>query len=90
MRGALVYCWDMITVRVKLYATLRNSFPELGLGEAMAVRLPKGTTAGELIRKLALPDDQVKVLFVNHVISEEERQLSDGDVVAIFPPVGGG
>jgi molybdopterin converting factor small subunit len=37
-----------------------------------------------------LPDDQVKVIFVNHVVRGEEHQLGAGDVVAIFPPVGGG
>jgi molybdopterin synthase sulfur carrier subunit len=80
----------MITVRVKLYATLRDHYPGLGIGEAMAVALPDGATVGQLVRQLALPDDQVKVLFVNHVIRREDHQLAPGDVVAIFPPVGGG
>jgi len=80
----------MITVRVKLYATLRDQFPGLGIGEAMAIALPDGATVGQLIRQLALPDDQVKVLFVNHVVRREDHRLEAGDEVAIFPPVGGG
>ncbi len=80
----------MITVRVKLYATFRNQFPDLGLGEEMAVGLPEGGTVGQLIRQLGLPDDQVKVIFVNHVIRSDDHRLADGDVVAVFPPVGGG
>ncbi len=80
----------MITVRVKLYATLRDQFPGLGIGEAMAVTLPAGATVGQLIRQLALPHDQIKVLFVNHVICGEDHPLEAGDAVAIFPPVGGG
>jgi molybdopterin synthase sulfur carrier subunit len=80
----------MITVRVKLYATLRDQFPDLRIGEAMGVALPAGATVGQLIQQLALPDGQAKILFVNHVIRGEDHQLEDGDMVAIFPPVGGG
>ena len=32
----------MIEVRVKLYATLRQYHPELKLGEALSVHVPKG------------------------------------------------
>ena len=80
----------MITVRVKLYATLRDQFPGLGIGEAMTVTLSDGATVGQLIRQLDLPDDQMKILFVNHVICGKDHPLAAGDVVAIFPPVGGG
>jgi len=80
----------MITVQVRLYATLRDQFPGLAVGEAMAVTLPDEATVGQLIRHLSLPDDQVKVLFVNHVVRGVDHQLKDGDTIGIFPPVGGG
>ncbi len=80
----------MITVHVKLFAMLRDQFPDLGIGEAMPVELSPGATVGRLIEQLELPQDQVKVIFVNNIIRKVDHRLSTGDRVGIFPPVGGG
>ncbi len=82
------FVYPMI-VYVKLYATLRPRFPELGIGEEAAVELPAGATVADLISQLALPD-LAKVVFVNHAVRVGEHLLQEGDRVAIFPPVGGG
>ena len=52
--------------------------------------LPEWTTVDGLIRKLELPSDEVKLVFVNFLAREREHVLCDGDEVGIFPPVGGG
>ena len=80
----------MITIHAKLFATLRRHYPDLGIGEVMPVELPKEATVGDLIKHLHLPANQVKVVFVNHVVRKEGHLLTDGDEVGIFPPVGGG
>jgi molybdopterin converting factor small subunit len=80
----------MITVQVKLFATLRRQFPELGVGEAMSVELPENATVDQLLKELELPEGQVKVVFVNSTVQKEDYRLLDGDEVGIFPPVGGG
>jgi molybdopterin converting factor small subunit len=80
----------MITVQVKLFATLRQRYPHLGIGEPMAVELPESATVGQLLARLQIPDDQVKIAFVNNVIRGKDHLLADGDEVGVFPPVGGG
>jgi len=80
----------MLTVRVKLFATLRPYRPELGLGESFPVELAEGSTVGGLIEELGLLPDQVKIVFVNGLVRNADRRLDDGDEVALFPPVGGG
>ena len=80
----------MTTAHVRLFATLRCHYPDLGIGEAMPVELPDGVTVGQLIEHLRLPAGEVKVIFVNGVVRGEEHALSDGDKVGVFPPVGGG
>jgi molybdopterin synthase sulfur carrier subunit len=80
----------MITIHAKLFATLRPYRPGLGIGEAFPVELPDGATVGDLVRKLGLPEDQVKLVFVNGLFQELDHPLADGDEVGIFPPVGGG
>ena len=80
----------MIDVQVKLFATLRRHYPEYGIGESMTVEVPTGTDVQSLLGHLQIPPDQVKVVFVNHVIRDREHTLADGDRVGLFPPVGGG
>jgi len=80
----------MITVQAKPFATLRRHFPELAIGEATSVELPDDATITQLLRKLDLPSEQVKIVFVNGVIQKKNHTLSDGDEIGIFPPVGGG
>jgi molybdopterin converting factor small subunit len=80
----------MITAHVKLFATLRQYKPGLGIGEAFPVELHDGATVTDLVRRLGLPEDQVKLIFVNALSAELDRPLANGDEVGIFPPVGGG
>jgi molybdopterin converting factor small subunit len=80
----------MITVHVKLFATLRQYRPGLGMGEAFPVELSHGATIGDLIQTLRLPDQEIKIVFVNGLFRERTDSLADGDEVGIFPPVGGG
>ncbi len=77
-------------VHVRLFAMLRRHYPDVGLGESMPVELPDGTTTDQLIERLRLPVDQVKIVFVNNIVQREPYILHDGDQVGIFPPVGGG
>jgi molybdopterin converting factor small subunit len=80
----------MITVHVKLFATLRRYRPGLGLGEAFPVELQEGATVGDLVRQLDLPAEEVKIVFVNALFRDLDHILADGDELGIFPPVGGG
>jgi molybdopterin synthase sulfur carrier subunit len=80
----------MITVYVKLFATLRQARPDVPLGQAFPLDLPEGATMADLIRELALPDEEVKLIFVNALFRDRDYVLSEGDEVGIFPPVGGG
>jgi len=80
----------MPTVQVRLFATLRRYFPDLQLGESITVDLPDGATVGQLIEHLNIPIEEVKIVFVNNIVRDMESTLEDGDMVGIFPPVGGG
>jgi sulfur-carrier protein len=80
----------MTNVAVKLFATLRRHYPELEIGEAMPVTLPERTTVAQLVERLELPKEQVKLVFVNGRVQKGAYVLCDGDEVGMFPPVGGG
>jgi molybdopterin converting factor small subunit len=80
----------MIQIHVRLYATLRRYQPRVALGQAQSVSLPEGGTTRELAAALGIPPGEVKRVFVNGHIVEDDHRLADGDEVGFFPPVAGG
>jgi molybdopterin synthase sulfur carrier subunit len=80
----------MITVHVKLFATLRRARPDVASGQPFSVALAGGATIADLIHELGLPEEEVKLVFVKGRTRGREYVLIDGDDVGIFPPVGGG
>ncbi len=75
----------MIKITVKLFATLRQGRFDIAERE-----YPAGTTIGRVIENLELPPEKVTIIFLNHRHAQPEQELSEGDVLAFFPPIGGG
>ena len=79
-----------IEIEVRLYASLRQYCPGLGIGESLRVQMTEGATAEDLLRRLDVPSSEMKIAIVNSRHQDEDHRLSDGDRVAFFPPIGGG
>ena len=78
-------------VTVRLYATLRRFEPPgLAPGETFGLDLPAGSTIGDLENTLRIPPEETKLAFLHHRPKERDWVLTDGDDLAIFPPIGGG
>ena len=80
----------MIKVECRLYAGLRRYVPGIRMGEAKKLELPEGTTLSELYEMLKVPPGEVKRTFVSGLSKGSDHVLTDGDRVALFPPIGGG
>ncbi len=74
-----------MVVTVKLFATFRD-----GRFEKEPRDCPPGTTIDSILKDLRIPIDLVGVLMVNNRHAFPDRVLQPGDVLAIFPLVGGG
>lgn len=72
-------------ITVKLFATLRDYGPEI---QKMSV--PENSNIEKVINLLDLPEDIPLLKIVNGVHTDPEVLLKEGDVLALFPPVGGG
>ena len=77
-------------VDVYLYATLSRHLPENATGRCVTLKLGDGSSVRDLLDRLEIPAQQVKLIFINGVHAQMETRLSEGDRVGIFPPVGGG
>jgi sulfur-carrier protein len=77
-------------VRVKLFAALSRYAGEAGPGVPFETELPDRATLADLVDRLKLPREEVKVFFVNGRARPIQWVLAPGDDVGIFPLVAGG
>jgi len=77
-------------VEVALYAMLVDYLPEADRGRERTLEVPPGTTIAQVLARLGVPREKVKLIFLNGIHAEEDTLLKDGDRVAAFPPIAGG
>ena len=72
-------------ITLKLFATLREH------GEKQQeIEVPDGATVLNVIEKSKLPVESVSIIMINGRGKKLHDTLSENDVLALFPPVGGG
>lgn len=57
--------------------------------ETTPVELSAGEKVSKIMDELGIKNEETKIVFVNHRISESDRSLKDGDRVTLVPPTGG-
>lgn len=72
-------------IEVRLFATLRQ-----GRGKVQMLEPEQFACAGDIIRHLEIPVEEVAILLINGFHQKPETPVKDGDILALFPPVGGG
>lgn len=81
-------------ITFKLFATLTDYLPKDRKDNAVHIQVPDGTTIQSLIDQYNLPDKLVHLVLVNGVYvaptDRGSKELTQDDVLAIWPPVAGG
>ena len=77
-------------VRVKLYASLSRHYDKAAAGVPFEIDLPENARIVDLVNRLKLPKEEVKVFFVKGRARPIDWPLEPGDEVGIFPLLGGG
>ena len=72
-------------IEVRVFATLRQGRDKVALLEPQGI-----ACAGDILKKLNIPQEEVSILLINGFHQKPEASVKDGDIVALFPPVGGG
>ncbi len=72
-------------IEVCVFATLRE-----GREKKTYVDETSCTTIADLLQHLAIAEHDVAICLLNGFHSTLDAQTKDGDVVSLFPPVGGG
>ena len=72
-------------VEVRLFAYFRE-----GRGKKQLLELKEGSTIKEVLDVIKIIENEVSIILLNGRDGSADRELNNGDVLALFPPVGGG
>lgn len=72
-------------VEVRLFATFRE-----GREKKQKIKISENTTILDIIKILNIDENEVAIMLLNGRDGNSDRMLNDGDVISLFPPVGGG
>jgi len=72
-------------IEVRLFATFRE-----GRDKVIFLDAKEYKKAGDVLDYLDIPHEEVAIYLINGRHSKFTDSISEGDVLAIFPPVGGG
>ncbi len=75
-------------VKVKVYGTLLTYVAEQKEEHELEVAEP--VTAGELLKHLGIPEEEVWLLSVGKRQVSTSYEVTEGEELSIFPPVTGG
>lgn len=72
-------------IEVRLFATLRN-----GRKKTLNIEVDQDSPVIEILELLDIRQEDVALLLVNGRDRDLDTLLVEGDVLSLFPPVGGG
>ena len=72
-------------IEVRLFATFRE-----GREKVLFLASDRYASVDSIITQLQIPVSEVAILLVNGIHSKPDAPVKDGDIIALFPPIGGG
>lgn len=72
-------------IEVRLFATFRE-----GRDKKQKIQINENTSILDIINMLNIDEEEVAIMLLNGRDGTSERVLKDGDIISLFPPVGGG
>lgn len=72
-------------IEVRLFATFRENRKKILFLEPYSHEC-----TGDILNELGIPEEEVAILLINGRHSKSDAPIKDGDIIALFPPVGGG
>ena len=72
-------------IEVRLFATLRE-----GRGKVFFLEGYEYSCGTDILKEFQIPEEEVSIFLINGFHRKPQDPVKDGDVLAIFPPVGGG
>jgi molybdopterin synthase sulfur carrier subunit len=77
-------------IELHLYASLKRDFPSTGDGTSKRIEVEEGTTIEDLLDRLSIPAETVRIILLNGVHAGGGEILKNEDRLGVFPPLAGG
>lgn len=74
-----------IKIEVRLFAYFRE-----GRDKVQVLNVDDSTSILDILKIIQIREEEVALLLLNGFDGPSNRKLKDGDVLSLFPPVGGG
>ncbi len=82
-----------LKIRIKLYASLGAYLPEGGANNSAELEVPARSTPRQLMDQCQIPRRLAHLVLLNGIYlapAERNVSFSEGDTLAVWPPVAGG
>jgi len=77
-------------IEIRLFASLARFMPDKSIKKPHTMEIQQGTAIIDVFKSMEVPEDAVKLIFLNGIHATSDRVLKDGDKLGVFPPLGGG
>ena len=81
---------SLMRIEVKLFANFREFLPPGADGYSVFLEVEAGTTIGQVLEILRIPESIPMLILVNGIHRKFEDAMQPDDVLSLFPPVAGG
>jgi sulfur-carrier protein len=72
-------------IEVRYFATFRKN----NINKETMIFIDEATV-GDVLKQAGIEEKELAILLVNGIKVNQTKKLSHGDIVSLFPPVGGG
>jgi sulfur carrier protein ThiS len=83
-----------MNITLKLYASLGSFLPPGAARNAIELDVSEGASIGEVLAQQNVPRENCHLMLVNGVFAPpataDGKKLTEGDTLAVWPPVAGG
>jgi sulfur carrier protein ThiS len=80
----------LMKVKIQLFGMLGRKLPQYSSSEGVEIELPDGSTAGDLLNFLTIPDNWMPAVAMDSRLLRYEERLGDNADIRIFQSVHGG
>ncbi|MBU1171498.1 MAG: MoaD/ThiS family protein [Proteobacteria bacterium] len=77
-------------VELRLFASLGKYASHPMISTEGIMDLPSLITVGDLVDRLGIPRQEIKLIFLNGVHAHLDSKVNENDRLGLFPPIGGG
>ena len=86
---------NLLKIKFKLYATLQDKLPPAAVNNAIDIEVADDVSLHQVIDSFGVARESAHLVLINGVYHGADSRdtnglLSEGDVVAVWPPVAGG